>query len=492
MIQIRNLSVHYGLIPALQDLSFNIADGECVLVTGPSGCGKSTLARLLSGLIPQVIPARVEGSILVDGINILQQSTAVVAQKIGSVFQNPSSQLFHLKVEDEITFGPKNLGLSADLVKERMEWAIEAVGLQDLRNKRPSELSGGQKQRVAIGAALAMQPQVLVLDEPTASLDVPGTQRVVGTIQSLRSRYGITVVLIEHRLAEVFHLADRTVILNEGRIVVDGPTRQVLSDRERLKKLGLRRPVEEQLSPWEQLIQPNSAHQAGSQPLIELQQVTAGYNHHPVIQDINLAIYPGEFVALVGNNGAGKSTLALAAAGLIRPYHGKVIFRGGRKPRPGLDISLLFQSPTDQLFTDRVEDEVAFGPQNYGLFDPGLHQQVLAETDLASLKERRPLALSCGQQQRTALGACLALHPQLLILDEPTLGQDWGHLQRLMDFLVTLNHQGVAVLLITHDFKLVHRYAHRVALMEAGRITLDGKLVEEQEAMPELSQNAME
>jgi energy-coupling factor transporter ATP-binding protein EcfA2 len=366
-----------------------------------------------------------------------------------------------------------------------VEWAIEAVGLQDLRRQRPSDLSGGQKQRVAIGAALAMQPQVLVLDEPTASLDVPGTQRVVATIQSLRDRYGVTVVLIEHRLAEVYQLADRAIILDEGRIVVDGPARQVLSDRERLNKLGLRRPVEEQLTPWEQLIQPNGAYTGGNRPLIELQQVTAGYNRHPIIQDINLAIYPGEFMALVGNNGAGKTTLALTAAGLVKPYQGKVIFQGGRKPRPGLDISLLFQNPTEQLFTDRVEDEIAFGPQNYGLFNSELHQQVLAETDLISLKDRRPLALSCGQQQRTTLGACLALQPQLLILDEPTLGQDWGHLQRLMDFLVSLNRQGVAVLLITHDFKLVHRYAQRVSLMEAGRITLDGKLVREQEADPE-------
>jgi energy-coupling factor transporter ATP-binding protein EcfA2 len=460
----------------------DVNKGECVLVTGPSGCGKSTLARLLSGLIPQVIPARVEGSVMVDGVNILRQSTPDVAQKVGSVFQNPASQLFHLKVEDEIAFGPQNLGLPQDQVKERVEWAMNAVGLEDLRRERPSDLSGGQKQRVAVGAALAMQPEVLVLDEPTASLDVPGTQRVVATIQSLRDCYGVTVVLIEHRLAEVFQLVDRAVILDEGRIVVDGPARQVLTDRERLKRLSLRRPVVEQLSPWEQLIQPNGNHSAGCSPLIELLQVTAGYNHHPVIRDINLAIYPGEFVALVGNNGAGKSTLALAAAGLIKPYQGKVIFQGGWKPHPGLDISLLFQSPTDQLFSDRVEDEIAFGPQNYDLFDPVLHEQVLSETDLTELKYRRPLALSCGQQQRTALGACLSLRPQLLILDEPTLGQDWGHLQRLMDFLVRLNHQGVAVLLITHDFKLVHRYARRVLLMEAGRITLDGKLVPEQEA----------
>ena len=335
MIQIQNLSVAYGRVPALQDINLEIPQGECLLVTGPSGCGKSTLARVLSGLIPQVIPARVEGSIRLEGVDLLQQPTAVVAQSIGSVFQNPSSQLFHLKVEDEVAFGPQNLGLTASEVQERVEWALDAVGLQELRGEKPGELSGGQKQRVAIAAALAMQPQVLVLDEPTASLDVPGTRRVVETIQTLRQNLGVTVVLIEHRLAEVYPLADRAVILDQGRMVAVGTTRQVLADRERLNRLGLRRLVDEQLTTWEQLLRPSAAQPLDCTPLIQMTHLTAGYNHHPVIHDVDLSIYPGEFVALVGDNGAGKSTLALAAAGLIKPYKGEIVFQGGHKPRPG-------------------------------------------------------------------------------------------------------------------------------------------------------------
>lgn len=476
MIRICDLSVHYGSILALSEVSLNVSHGECVLITGPSGCGKSTLARVLSGLIPQSIPGRVVGTVEVGEVNILEQPTAVVAQRVGTVFQNPSSQLFHLRVEQEIAFGPHNLGLPAEEVNERLEWAIDAVGLQGLRHQRPANLSGGQKQQVAIAAALAMRPQVLVLDEPTASLDVPATRRVMTTLHSLRERFGMTVLLIEHRLAEVLHYVDRVVMLNEGRVLADGSPRQVLRDRKRLKQLGIRRPVDEHLSPWQELIRPNGTRLAGDKPLIELQQVSAGYNRHAVIHDIDLSIYPGEFVALVGDNGTGKSTLALAAAGLIRPYQGKVVFHGGHKPRPGLDIALLFQNPVDQLFTDRVDEEVAFGPQSYALFDSVHHEQVLLQADLFALRNRRPLTLSCGQQQRTALAACIALQPKLLILDEPTLGQDWGHLQRLMDYLVGLNRQGVAVLLITHDYKLVHHYAQRVVLLEAGCITLDGKL----------------
>lgn len=179
---------------------------------------------------------------------------------------------------------------------------------------------------------------------------------------------------------------------------------------------------------------------------------------------------------MVGDNGSGKSTLALAAAGLLKPQVGKVLVGGTSRPRPGLDIALLFQNPADQLFTDSVDEEVSFGPRNYRTFDTDIHEQTLTTADLLHLRTRRPFSLSIGQQQRTALASCLALRPALVILDEPTLGQDWRHLQQLMEGLVWLNMQWTAILLITHYFKLVHRYARRVLLMDMGRIILDGKI----------------
>jgi energy-coupling factor transport system ATP-binding protein len=181
-------------------------------------------------------------------------------------------------------------------------------------------------------------------------------------------------------------------------------------------------------------------------------------------------------VALVGDNGTGKSTLALAAAGLLQPLAGKILVRGTSRPRPGLDIALLFQNPADQLFTDSVDEEISFGPHNYKRFDPEIHEQTLASADLLHLRARRPFSLSIGQQQRTALASCIALRPALVILDEPTLGQDWRHLGQLMDYLTRLNQQGTSILLITHDYKLVHRYARRVILMDEGRLILDGKI----------------
>jgi energy-coupling factor transport system ATP-binding protein len=381
-----------------------------------------------------------------------------------------------LSVEDEVAFGLHNLGLPGEQVSERVAWALEALGMSNLRGCRPADLSGGQKQRLAIAAALAMQPKVLVLDEPTASLDVPGTQAVISALEQLRKRFGITILLVEHRLAEAARLAERTVILNQGQMVADGPTGQVLSDREALRQLGLRRPVVEPMTPWQELLTSNGKASASVLPLLELNQVSAGYTRRPAIHEINLRLYPGEFIALVGENGAGKSTLAMTAAGLLKPKSGKIRFNGGKRPRPGLDISLLFQNPADQLFTDSVNEEIAFGPLNYHVFKETNHQECLEKAGLLGLKSRRPLALSVGQQQRTALAACLALRPRLLILDEPTLGQDWGHLQRLMDFLTALNRQNISILLITHDYKLVHRYAQRVVLMDSGRIVLDGFL----------------
>jgi energy-coupling factor transporter ATP-binding protein EcfA2 len=476
MIQVHDLTVRYETATVLEHVSLQVAAGECVLVTGPSGCGKSTLVRVLSGLIPHAIPAQVEGRVEIGGLDVRQHTISTLAQSVGSVFQNPSTQLFHLSVEAEVAFGLHNLGMPAEQVSERVTWALDALGLAAFRSQRPSDLSGGQKQRLAIASALAMQPSILVLDEPTASLDVPGTQAVISALEDLRRRLGITIILVEHRLAEAARLAERTVILNQGRIVADGPTRQVLGDRHALRQLGLRRPVMEPMTPWQELLTANGKEHAGAVPLLEMAQVSAGYTRQPAIHEINLRLFPGEFVALVGDNGAGKSTLALAAAGLLKPKTGKICFNGGKRPRPGLDISLLFQNPADQLFTDSVDEEVAFGPLNYQTFDESSHLECLEKADLLNLRSRRLQALSVGQQQRAALAACLSLHPHLLILDEPTLGQDWGHLQRLMDFLTSLNRQNITILLITHDYKLVHRYAHRVVLMETGRITLDGHL----------------
>jgi len=478
VISAEKLSVRYGVISAVSDLNLYVDAGECVLVTGPSGCGKSTLAHAVTGLIPHAIPAVLEGSLKVADLDIRSNPIAKLAMHIGAVFQNPTSQLFHLRVVDDVAFGPRNLGLPEWEVAERVEWALHAVGAESLGDCHPAELSGGQQQLVVIAAALAMKPKLLVLDEPTASLDIQGSVQVVCTLERLRQELGITILLIEHRLAEVARIVDRVVVLDQGRIVAEGSTEAVFDDYNMVQKLGLRRPVEKPIETWDALLSPDGHDQHGPSPLLKLEGVSVGYSAVPVLDDVSLTLYPGEFVALVGDNGAGKTTLGLAAAGLLKPTRGRITFEERRKPRLGLDVSLLFQDPIDQLFTDSVDEEVSFGPENYRRFSQESHEETLSKADLVSVRSRRPMALSAGQQQRTALAACLSLRPKLLILDEPTMGQDWGHLERLMDFLSTLNQQGITILLITHDFKLVHRYASRVIWLENGRIRLDGRVRE--------------
>lgn len=475
MIEVEALAVSYGDVPALAGIDVQIAAGEFVLVTGPSGCGKSTLARALTGLIPHALGAGMSGRVTVDGLDTQEAPLPLLARHAGMVLQNPAAQLFHLRVADEVAFGPRNLELPEQEVQERVAWALEAADIEGLRERNPSTLSGGEQQRVAIAAVLAMQPRVLILDEPTASLDGQGTRKVLSTLKRLNRQLGMTIVLVEHRLAAALPLAHRLLILDEGRVVADGAPQALLRERALREAFGLRRPGEGPAASWESLLTPKNGSAEEGSWLLQMEGVTAGYRRHPVLQEVDLTLRRGEFVALVGDNGAGKTTLGLVAAGLLKPERGEIRYEGGARPRPGRDVALLFQNPADQIFTDSVAEEVAFGPRNYGALDDAFQRQIVAEADLEALRHRCPTHLSVGQQQRTVVAACVAMQPRLLILDEPTLGQDWAHLQRVMDFVQHLNERGTTILLISHDYKLVYRYAERVLLMRDGRIVLDGR-----------------
>ncbi len=474
MIELDSVSISYGKKEIVHDLTLSIGRGEFVLLTGPSGCGKSTLTRLIVGLMPNVIHARVVGDVSVGGLDPVSETPAEMSKKVGVVFQNPASQLFCLSVEEEVAFGPRNLSMEESEVRERIEWALEVTGLEGLRDRVPSELSGGQKQLVAIASALAMRPEILILDEPFASLDVPGLRRVLDTLVTLNREHGVTILLVEHRLVEASRVADRILVMEGGSIVADGEPGVVLADRALLRRLGIRRPTDEPPDNWVDLLLPNG--RVGvADPLIEAEGLTAGYGRRMVLRGVDLRIYPGEFVALVGRNGVGKSTLARVLAGLVRPKSGIVRFMG-KAVSPGPEIGILFQNPLDQILTDRVLDEVEFGPLHWDRFDRRRIEDLMEAADLNNLRDRSPYALSSGQQQRTTLAATISTNPRLLILDEPTLGQDWGHLERIMEFVKELNRKGSTVLLITHDYKLAHRYVDRVLLMEDGRIVADGKV----------------
>jgi len=481
VIEVRDLSVRYGSQTALSDASFDVAAGEFLLLTGASGSGKSTLARCLTGLIPHSSTSqsvRMTGSVHIDGRSTSDCTLSELASSIGLVFQNPSTQLLCLTVTEEVSFGPRNLGLSSDEVERRAKASLTAVGVAHLADRRITTLSGGEQQRVAIAAVLSMQPSVLILDEPTSNLDLKGARMVLDTLKNLHREQGLTIVVIEHRLQDLAGLADRALVLDQGRIVFDDTPSSLLDGKSLLNELGIRYPWHFLQDNWAAMLPEGltaSERAPVESPLVQLQDVHAGYERADVLKGVSLSIGSGEFLALVGDNGSGKTTLAKVMAGVLKPRKGKLLWNSRpSKARHGYGVGLLLQDPLAQLFCDSVEDEVSFGPRNIDQFSAESLEEVLSATDLTALRLRRPFALSSGQQQRTALAAVLSMSPRLLLLDEPTMGQDWKHLSGFMDFLVQLNGRGIAILLITHDHKLICHYARRILVLEEGRIVADG------------------
>ncbi len=465
------LSVRYGARRALRDVDLHVDDGECLLLAGASGSGKSTLVRCLNRLIPQCLPGRVTGSVLLAGRPIDALSVAELSRSIGMVFQNPRTQLLNVRVEDEVAFGPRNLGLDEEEVEKRVAGALDAVGLVHVRPRTTGTLSGGELQRLALAAVLAMGPRLLVLDEPMANLDADGTRILVDTVSRLNREQGVTCIIVEHRLGPAAAIARRTVLLDHGEVAADGPTVEVLDDVPLLRRLGLHRPGGDVQFPWREVVDSGAA--AGGEPVVALRGVTAGEGNPPALADVDLTIRRGDFVALVGHNGAGKSTLARVVAGLLRPRKGVVSYAGRRRPHPGSGVGMVFQDPTAQLLCDTVGQEVALGPRNLGRRDPGPVDAALAAADLAVHRDRAVYGLSLGEQQRLTIAAVLSMAPDFLILDEPTVGQDQAHMDGFMGAIRQLNAAGSTILLITHDFALVRACATRVIVLEKGSVVAE-------------------
>ncbi|MBN2324167.1 MAG: energy-coupling factor ABC transporter ATP-binding protein [Spirochaetes bacterium] len=479
-LEVENLNVSYGRKRVLSDVSFAVEEGDFVLISGPSGCGKSTLALALSGLIPHAKRVNMSGSVKINGTDTRDKSVAALACSIGIVFQNPACQLFCSTVQDEVSFAPRNRVLSGGILDEeelarRTLYALAGTGILHLREKRLHELSDGERQRVAIASVLSMRPGVLVLDEPTANLDWEGTELVMETLSRLNREAGITILIIEHRLSAVYPYCSKAMIMNEGTVAAFGISERVFSDKRRLMRLGLRFPWRWVENGTQRYVPEGISQPPGEgEPLVTLEGISAGYGKRRVFSDIDLSIYPSEFVALVGKNGAGKSTLARVIAGMHRKKRGTIRWHPSVRRLPsGRRVGFLFQNTGEQLLCGSVDEEVSLGPECFGL-DGALVERALSATDLLRLGERSPRTLSMGEAQRCVLAAACASDPVLYILDEPSVGQDWEHLSRMMGYLRGLRKKGKAVLLITHDDKLVCRFAERIVLLEEGRIIADG------------------
>ncbi|HUE75191.1 MAG TPA: ABC transporter ATP-binding protein [Chloroflexota bacterium] len=524
MIEVDGLSFKYvgRKRPALRNVSFQVRQGESLLVLGPSGGGKSTLALCLNGAIPHFVEGDFAGSVRVGGTDTRQASMADLAQRVGIVFQDPEAQFCMLTVAEEVAFGLENLAVPRADMDERIDEALAQVGFAERRLERIERLSGGQKQRLALACVLAQRPEVLVFDEPTAQLDPLAAAEVIDLLSQLRKAGQHTLIIVEHRLDELMHLVDRVLVLDQdGEAIVDGPPREVIrhfgtwlmeagvwipqvSELAMLLErdgIGLRpfpltvseaadalRPITVSASarvthhPHGEL--PESPLITQPAPIIRVRDLNHQYAHatQPSLRNVSLDLWRGEFVAIVGANGAGKTTLARHMVGILQAPAGTVFLDGQdirHMPRGLVSrrVGYVFQYPEHQFIGMTLLDDVAFGLQRAGVPDGEADRTARAMLDdfgLGHLGAAHPYSLSHGEQRRLSVAAMLVLDQDALVLDEPTFGQDRRNSDLLLDKLASLAADGRTIVAITHDMRLVAERADRVLVMVDGALRFDG------------------
>lgn len=484
-LRIEGLTFRYHTRPewALRDVSLTLEPGELLLVAGASGCGKTTLIRCINGLIPRTYRGELQGRILVYGQDARSMSMAQLSQKVGTLLQDPERQIVGSFVLNEVAFGLENLGLPRAEILARVDEVLAHLGISHLRDRETFYLSGGEKQKVVLAGVLAMRPGILLLDEPLASLDPASAQEALALFRRLADE-GVAIILVEHRVEDALSIRpDRVLFMQDGRVTYDGPPDQMTGavDYRQVKlpaPLILQRAKEAPPPRFDPAIRPN-----GREPLVVFEDVTFAYNEDapPVIRDVNLTIRRGEIIALLGPNGAGKTTLVKHAIGLLKPRQGRVLVEGQDTRQMSVaqvahTLGYVFQSPGHMLFAPTVREELAFGPKNLGFSRAdmdGAVAQAVETVNLRGLEEYSPLALSFGQQKRVTIAAVLAMRSRILVMDEPTAGQDYWNYMAFMDSILQMPGFA-AVLFITHDLDLAICYANRVILMAEGRIAADG------------------
>ncbi|MEA1894567.1 MAG: energy-coupling factor transporter ATPase [Euryarchaeota archaeon] len=523
MIDIQNVSYTYPNMsePTLRGINLHIDDGEFVLLLGASGSGKSTFIQCLNGLVPKITGGNFEGEIVINGKDVRNYKVHQMASDVGIIFQNPDTQLFSLTVGKDIAFGPENLGMPKEEILGRIDRAMHTVGMEDMWDRFIFTLSGGEKQRVAIAGTLAMEPHVMVLDEPTSDLDPVGTGEVLSLVRKLNQEKDMTIILIEHKIDEVVHLADRVVVMDRGKIIMDDTPDKVFGGgHDQLKSIGIALPqlseiihaikngsgdferdlptgssYNTMLARLCQLLRDKPANIArfgtahtpptrtAPKPKIEIKNLRHTFEDGKVaLDDINLVIPEGDFVALIGHNGAGKTTLVNHLIGFLKPDSGKIFIDGNdisgmRVAALAQSVGYLFQNPDNQIFTDSVTRELKFGLENIKLSDTAIEERVdhaISMMELSEFRDRHPHSLSRGQRQRLAVASILAMEPDIIVLDEPTTGQDWGHVNKFLQQIRHLNELGKTIILVTHDMNLVAGYARRTVVLDSGKIVLDG------------------
>lgn len=497
-VVVENLSFRYHTRSdqAIQDISFELWPGEILLVAGASGCGKTTLIRCINGLIPRSYKGDLHGRVLLHGQDTANMRLADISRIVGTVLQDPEKQIMGSYVSDEVAFGLENLGLPREQIIATVEETLQYLRISHLRDRETFYLSGGEKQKVAIAGTLAMRPSILLLDEPLANLDPFSAREALDMMRRLADE-GRTIIIIEHRVEDVLSIRpDKALLLEQGKQRyfgdLEGFTRAVEYGEVKLPApLVIEKAKDRQETG---IVSPAcAALTSENEPLVLFENVSFGYEEgKAVLHDINLAIYPGDVIAILGPNGAGKTTLVKHAIGLLKPTSGRVVVAGQDTRQTSTaqlarTLGYVFQSPSHMLFAPTVREELAFGPRNLGYRAEDIQAGVaeaIRVLNLSGLEEYSPLALSFGQQKRVSIAAILAMRSRILAMDEPTAGQDYRNYIEFMDSILRLPYFS-AILFITHDLDLAICYANRVILMDDGRIVADGK-PEETLSQPEL------
>jgi len=522
IIRISDLSFTYPTgTQALKNINLRIKRGEYVVIMGENGAGKTTLSLCLNGIIPNVIEGDYEGEVYVENLKTTEHRVYILAQKVGIALQDPETQIFCPTVKTEVAFGPENLGVPREEILKRIEFSLKVTRLSGFEERSPYQLSGGQKQRLALAAAIAMRPSILVLDEPTSQLDPIGTTEVFSVVKDLNQTHNMTIFMTEHKSDDIAVFADRVIVLKDGKLIADGEPHEVFGDESLVKSAFLKPPQVTELiyelrkrvsidkvpitvDEAEELIRnlimqkkikvkpkttqvtrPDAAiaNTNKREVLIETQGLWHIYpGNVEALKDINLKIYDGDFIGIIGQNGAGKTTLVKHFNGLLRPTKGKVFVLGKDTTKVttaelSKSVGMALQNPDHQLFATSVREELEFGLRNLNVPEEELEQRIDAALSVVGLSEHKedyPFKLSFGDRRKLTVAIVVAMKPRVIILDEPTTGQDYKGRYEIMEIAKKLHEQGHTIITITHDMELVAKYAKRIIVLGLGKILLDG------------------
>lgn len=511
LITFKNFTFRYKNLktPTLKNINLDIEEGEKVLIAGSSGSGKSTLAHCINGLIPFTYKGEISGSLEICGIKPYEKSIYEISKYVGTILQDQDGQFVGLSVGEDVAFAYENDNVPVDIMHEGVKKALDEVGMLNYIKEVPHNLSGGQKQKVSIAGILTTNSKILLFDEPLANLDPYSSKRAMDTIDSIHKNQKKTIIVVEHRIEDVLeHDFNRIIVINNGEIVADGEPDDILS-KEILYTYGLREPLyievlkkcnikitkEDKISHIENTIKFKDIilndykynfkekTQKNEDIVLSLENISFKYykDSDYILKNISFNIKSGEVLAILGNNGAGKSTLLKVISGIAKHQEGTIKYMGDTidnwsiKKR-GQAIGYVMQNPNHMITKNIVFDEVAFGLRNNGFEETIVNERVIEALKICGIYQYRnwPItSLSYGQKKRVTIASILAMKPKIIILDEPTAGQDYRNYREFMTFLEHIKNTGISIVLITHDMHLALEYADRAIVLSEGRLLIN-------------------